>query len=127
MGKTVLCLCGAFIIGTLMVAGAAFIAIVSYAGLSDPDEFSLEAFLSGSYTGFVCYLVPLWAMQETLEDQVKLRWRILLFLVSPAGIMYWYVGQGILTSSAAALSLIAAVPAYQMLMSCFGQAEEVAT
>lgn len=116
MGRTVLYAIAALVLGGLMVAIPMCIGLSAYVLTTEPGEVSATAFTHAVFTGFVVYLVVLWATQETFEDQIGLTFRIVAFLVSPCAIMYFHA-EWSLVATMLGLVAIASLAAYQMLVS----------
>jgi hypothetical protein len=115
MGKIVLYWTAAFVLGGLMVAIPMCIGLTGYVLMTEPGEFSPEAFLNAVLTGFVIYLALVWATQETFEEKFGIVSRMLLFIILPITVMYFHAEWN-LTICMGALAFIASLAAYQMLV-----------
>lgn len=116
MGRTVLYMLAALVLGGLMVAIPMCIGLSAYVLTAEPGEFSATALVHAVFTGFVIYLVILWATQETFEDRIGFVPRAVAFLVSPVTIMYFHA-EWSLVATMLGLMAIASLAAYQMLVS----------
>lgn len=114
MGKTVLYIVAALVLGGLMVIVSLGIGLSALLR-TEPGEISSEAFAHAVLTGFALYLAVLWALQGSLEGKVRPSLRACMFIASPIVIMY-LSAEGDLLMCAGVLAFIAALPIYQLLV-----------
>ena len=81
MGKFVLYVLAALVLGGLMVAIPMGIGLTGYMLMTEPGEVSVEAFVDAIFTGFVLYLAAVWATQETFAEKYPLFPRFVAFIV----------------------------------------------
>ncbi len=119
MGKTVLYLLAALVIGCLMVVlsmcvGLSFFVLAVPRGEATPNSFSHAV-----STGFIIYLVAVWVVQEPFRERIGLMPSVIFFILLPLTVMVFHAAWS-LSAVMITLAFIAAIAAYQMLCEVAG-------